>query len=145
MQCIRLIVHYFGSGYIYQFFIVFVPFFHKTFAFLKTVKKPAARSSVPMLVSGTAMSSKPLKQTYHRISKSVEWSVFDRILSDLPVVHEMYTWRYHFDPFESVASRPGHHIDAEFHARRDIQEKRRRAIYVQFHGLILIHGRTVGV
>lgn len=55
----------------------------------------------------------------------------------------MYTGRYHFNAFEFFARRPGHHVDAEFHAGRNVEEKRRRAVREQFHGPLLVHGRRL--
>lgn len=60
-----------------------------------------------------------------------------------PVVDKVYARRYHFNSFELVASRPGHHVDTELHARRHVEEKRRRAVQVQFHGPLLVHGGGV--
>jgi len=59
----------------------------------------------------------------------------------LPVVHEMYAGRYHFDSLEPVAGRPAHHVDAEFHAGRHVEKKRRGAVHVQSHRAVLVHGR----
>lgn len=52
----------------------------------------------------------------------------------------MYTGWYHLDPLEPVTSCPGHHIHTEFHAWRHVQKKRGRAIRVQSHRCVLIHG-----
>lgn len=55
----------------------------------------------------------------------------------------MYTGWYHFNSLEFVASSPGHHINAEFHAGWHFKEKRCRTVQVQFHSSILIHSQNV--
>lgn len=55
----------------------------------------------------------------------------------------MYAGRDHFNAFEFFARRPGHHVDAEFHAGRNVEEKRRRSVREQFHGPLLVHGRRL--
>lgn len=51
----------------------------------------------------------------------------------------MYAGRYHLEPLEPVAGRPGHHVHAKLHARRHVQEKRGRAVRVQSHRRVLVH------
>lgn len=65
------------------------------------------------------------------------------VCAGLPVVHEMNARRYHFDAFEFFARRPRHHVDAEFHAGRNVQEKRGCAVREQLHGPLLVHRRRL--
>lgn len=52
----------------------------------------------------------------------------------------MYARWYHLDPLEPVASSPGHHVHTKLHTRRNVQKERGRAVRVQSHCCVLIHG-----
>lgn len=145
MQYVRLVLHQLGSGYVQKLFAVLVPSFHETFAFFETVKETAPRSGVAVLVGGTAnANSQQVRLKLFRFSFRLRFFLsFTPCRLYLPIVHKVHTRRYHFDSFELVAGRPGHHVDAEFHAGRDVEKKRRSAVHVQLHRPFLVHRNEI--
>lgn len=136
MEYVCFVPYQFYSGYIHQLFTVRIPFLYETFTFFETMEETATRSRVTVLVCGTvnALNTSLIILFLFQLPHTFIFKV-------LPVVHEMYTGRYHFNSFEFVASRPGHHVDAEFHAGRHVQKERGSTVHVQFHCTVLIHDR----